>query len=264
MKNIFSWILVFCAAFTLSACGDLDREETQASDLVGKTLTLTNSLLILDLHEGNSLSKSPTAQAQGFALSLDTLSGCTGCNYYQGGNFREMLNPGTQLSVTSAYKSVPASGSINVTPVDYLVAQDAQGKAFALPQYELANITGSKEGGVRPQAMLLERLLAEYTDPLEQKPFILKVQPNWLMHGHPEYTQPYNSETVATYFNPLIASLSADSFSSLEIHPAEFFVSLKANKVALANIILHAEGLKFDIIPADGLLVGETPVTSTP
>ncbi len=266
MKKILNLVLVCLMAVTLSACGgaDVDHEEAMTSEMVGKTIALTSSILILDLNKENQISKSPSAHAQGMALSLETLSNCTGCNYYQGGTFRQLISPGAQISIKSAYTSVPSSSSINKTAVNYFMAEDADGAKFVLPEYEMANVTGFKEDRAQPEAALLERLLGEYDDPAVQKPFILKVQPNWLKHGHPELVPPYKSEAVAAYFNALIAGMKPDSFSGLQIHPEEFFITLKTGKVGLANIILYSEGLKFDIIPASGSQGFETPVMPTP
>ncbi len=267
MKRLFILMLMGVVAISLSGCSDQDREEAATSQLTGKTLPLTNSVLILDLVKDHSISKSPTANALGLGLSFDTLTGCTGCNYYQGGTFRKLLSPGSQITLSSAYKAVPARGSINSTAVTYFVIQSTDGEKFTLPEYEVESITGGSAQKVRPEAMLFERVLAEYTDPTQPRQLFLKVQPNWLKQGHPELVPPYSSEAVAAYFNPLIAGLKAGSFSELEIHPEEFFISLKANKAALAQIMLYTEGLKFDIIPAYGLSVAEpqiTPVIPTP
>ncbi len=264
MRKIYNLLLVALMAVSLCACSDKDSEEAFESELVGKTIPLTATILILDLNEENQISRSPTAQTLGFVLSLETLSGCTGCNYYQGGKFRQMLSPGAQVTISSAYKAVPPKMAVDASPVNYFVVADADGAKFVMPEYELEIVTAGGGQKLRPEAMLLERLLAEYDDPGVQKPFFLKVQPNWLKQGHPELTQPYTSQAVATYFNPLVAGMAAGSFSGLEIHPEEFFIALKANKVALGNIILHTEGLKFDIIPAYGLTLTETPAPSTP
>lgn len=252
---------------TLGACGGGETEEPIQSEFIGKTVPLTRSILIVDLNPDSRISASSTARKFGMAMSLQTLTSCAGCNYYQGAKFRRLMSPGAQITIKSAYKAVPAKSAVNPTAVNYFVISDADGVPFAMPEYELAVVTAPAEERAEPEVALLETLLGEYGEPAEQRPFFLKVQPNWLKQVHPELTQPYSSEAVAVYFNPLVAGLAEGGFSGLEIHPEEFFITIRANKSALANIIFYSEGLKFDIIPSYGLNIMEAPaapVISTP